>query len=127
MTIAQICVVIAALLPFLFTGIAKFSRGGEARFDNARVRDFQERLEGRRKRAHWAHLNSFEAFAPFAAAVIIATQRGADPAWLDGFAVAFIVFRLLYGWFYLNDWATIRSLAWVAALGCTLTIFFLNP
>jgi len=123
MSTAQICVVIAALLPLIFTGIAKFSGRG---FDNARVRDFQERLEGFRKRAHWAHLNSIEAFAPFAAAVIIATQMDADPQWRDGLAVAFIALRVAYGYCYIKDWPTARSVMWLGALVCTLWLFFLG-
>lgn len=126
MTTAYLCVVIAALLPFLFTGIAKISGSKGRDYDNNRVRDFQDSLEGFSKRAHWAHLNSFEAFPPFAAAVIIAHQLGADPQWLNGLAVAFIVLRLVYGLCFLKDWATARSLAWIAALGCTLAIFFLG-
>jgi uncharacterized MAPEG superfamily protein len=120
MTTAYWCVLVAALLPFLFTGIAKFSGPG---FNNHTPRDFQDRLDGMRKRAHWAHLNSFEAFPPFAAAVIIAHQLGAAQGRVDGLAIGFIVARLAYGFLYMADLATLRSLAWVAALGCVVGLF----
>lgn len=119
MTIAYWCVMIAAFLPLLFTGIAKFSGPG---FNNHTPRDFQARLEGFRQRAHWAHLNSFEAFPPFAAAVIIAHQLGLQQATLDGLAIGFIVARLAYGAFYIADRATLRSLAWLAAVICWVTM-----
>src|SRR3546814_7254438 len=74
MTTALWCVLVAALLPFLFTGLAKASK----RFDNAAPRDYFEQSTGWRKRAHWAQLNSFEAFPAFAAAVIIAQIAAGD-------------------------------------------------
>lgn len=119
MTIAYWCVMIAAFLPLLYTGIAKFSGPG---FNNRTPREFQARLQGFRQRAHWAHLNSFEAFPPFAAAVIIAHQLGLQQSTLDALAIGFIVARLAYGAFYLADMATLRSLAWVAAVGCWVTM-----
>lgn len=119
MTIAYWCVMIAAFLPLLYTGIAKFSGPG---FNNHTPRDFQAQLQGFRQRAHWAHLNSFEAFPPFAVAVIIAHQLGLQQSTLDALAIGFIVARLAYGAFYLADMATLRSLAWVAAVGCWVTM-----
>jgi uncharacterized MAPEG superfamily protein len=120
MTTAYWCVLVAALMPFLFTGIAKFSGPG---FNNRTPRDFQDRLDGMRKRAHWAHLNSFEAFPPFAAAVIIAHQLGAAQGRVDLLAVVFILARLAYGALYMADLATLRSLAWVVGLGCVVGLF----
>lgn len=120
MTIAYWCVLIAAFLPLLATAIAKFSGPG---FNNRRVRDFQERLEGFRKRAHWAHLNSFEAFPPFAAATIIAHQLGVEQARIDFLAMAFIAFRLVYLGCYLADRPTLRSSAWALAVGCWVAMF----
>jgi uncharacterized MAPEG superfamily protein len=122
MTIAYWCVLIAAMLPLLLTAVAKFSGPG---FNNRRVRDFQASLTGFRQRAHWAHLNSIEAFPPFAAAVIIAQQLHVAQGTLDGLAIGFIVARLVYAGFYLADQATLRSLAWVAAVGCWVAMFVL--
>jgi uncharacterized MAPEG superfamily protein len=124
MTLAYWCVLIAAFLPVLFTGIAKFSGPG---FDNRAPRDFQERLTGFRQRAHWAHLNSFEAFPPFAAAVLIAHQIGTlAQGTLDGLAVGFVVSRLLYGAFYILDRDLLRSLAWTAATGCWVAMLVMS-
>jgi uncharacterized MAPEG superfamily protein len=119
MTIAYICVFIAIFLPFVFAGLAK----SEGQFDNARPRAWLERLEGWRQRAHWAQLNTFEAFPPFAAGVIIAHQLNASQAWIDGLAVAFLIFRGLYGYFYIADRATLRSTAWTGGFACVVGLF----
>jgi uncharacterized MAPEG superfamily protein len=120
MTIAYWCVLVAALLPFAFTGIAKFSGPG---FNNKRPREFQAKLEGYRARAHWAHLNSIEAFPPFAAAVIIAQQLHVAQGRVDALALAFIACRVLYGALYMANLATLRSIVWAIGLGCVIALF----
>jgi uncharacterized MAPEG superfamily protein len=122
MTTAFYCVLIAAFLPILFTGIAKFSGKG---FNNRKVRDFQGTLTGMRLRAHWAHLNSFEAFPPFAAAVVIAhlSHNGANPT-INQLSLAFIALRLIYGALYIADQASLRSVVWLAAVCCWVAMYF---
>jgi uncharacterized MAPEG superfamily protein len=124
MPISYWCVLIVALLPFAFTAIAKTL--DRKRFDNRKPRDFQARLTGAAQRAHWAHLNSFEAFPPFAAGVLIAQQLGAAQARIDALAVAFVILRLLYGACYLVDRATLRSVVWAAGLACTIALFVIG-
>jgi uncharacterized MAPEG superfamily protein len=124
MTTAYWCVLAAGLMPFLFTGIAKISGRG---FDNRDPRSWQSRLSGMPQRAHAAHLNSFEALPLFAAAVIIAHVGGAEQSRIDALALAFVGLRLGFGACYLADWATLRSLVWVAALGCCVALFFIIP
>lgn len=119
MTTALWCVLVAALLPFAFTMIAKASK----RFDNAAPREYLEQSTGWRKRAHWAQLNAFEAFPPFAAAVIIAHVVAGANATANLLAVIFIVLRVLYGAFYVANQATLRSLAWLGGLACVIGLF----
>ena len=120
MTIAYWCVLVAALLPFAFTLVAKTK--GE-KFSNRRPREWQAQLTGLPQRAHAAHLNSFEAFPPFAAAVIIAHQLSAPQAMVDGLALAFIVLRILYGILYIADKPSARSVVWFFALLCVVALF----
>ena len=120
MTIALYCVLAAGLMPILWTGVAKV-RG--PRYNNFNVRLWQGKLEGAAQRAHAAHLNSFEAFPLFAAAVIVAQMTGADQARIDMLALSFIGLRVLYGILYIADKATLRSLVWMAAMVCTIMIF----
>ncbi len=119
MTVAYWCVLFAAVLPLVFTGIAKFSGRG---FNNRAVRDFQATLTGFRQRAHWAHLNGLEAFPVFAVAVLMAVQQRVSSDYVDALALGFIAARVLYGVFYLKDLATLRSLAWAAGLGCCIAL-----
>jgi uncharacterized MAPEG superfamily protein len=121
MSIAFYCVLIAAFLPIVWTGIAKFSGPG---FNNFTPRDFQAGLSGMRQRAHWAHLNSFEAFPPFAAAVLIAHAIHGANATIDALAMGFIAMRILYGVFYMLNWATPRSVVWFAAVLCWVAMYF---
>ncbi len=80
MSIAYWCVLVAALLPYIATAIAK--AGGE-RFSNRNPRLWLDKQQGFRARANAAQANGFEAFPFFAAAVIVAhlTHAGAR---LDG-------------------------------------------
>jgi uncharacterized MAPEG superfamily protein len=63
MTLAYWCVLMAAILPYLFTGLAKFGPKDPAdqpapKYDNHAPRAHLDKLTGRRLRAHWAQLNS---------------------------------------------------------------------
>lgn len=121
MTVAYWCVFVAALLPYLWSmswrwPIYSFQI-------NLAPRSFEERLTGWRQRAHWAHLNAFENFPPFVAAVIVAQQLGALQATVDKLALAFIVFRVAHGVFYIANQGVLRSLAFAGGAACTIAIF----
>jgi uncharacterized MAPEG superfamily protein len=121
MTIAYWCVLVAALLPIVWAGAAK---AGARNFDNARPRDYLGALEGWRARANWAQENSYEAFPPFAAGVIIAhLTGGADQSTINLLALAFVTARVLYGICYITDRSTLRSLAWSTGFACVVGLF----
>jgi uncharacterized MAPEG superfamily protein len=119
MTIAFWCVLIAGCMPLVAVGIAKWDK----RYDNNAPRDWLARQEGAKKRAYAAHLNSFEAFPFFAAAVIIASIAKAPASIIDGLAVLFIIARIIYIWCYITDKASLRSLVWMVAFGATVALF----
>ena len=121
MTTAFWCVLVAALLPIFAVGLAKASAG----FDNKAPREWLGRLGGWRARAHAAQLNSFEAFAPFAAAVIIAHLAQAPQGRVDLLAIAFIVARVAYIGLYIADLASLRSAAWAVGMACVIGLFVL--
>jgi uncharacterized MAPEG superfamily protein len=121
MSIAFWCVLIVGLLPYVTVGIAKWDKS----FDNNAPRDWLAKQEGAKRRAHAAHLNTFEAFPLFAAAVIIATLCHAPRVAVDGLAVVFVVARVLYIWFYITDRASLRSVVWIAGLGISVALFVL--
>ena len=119
MTLAYWCVLIAALLPYLWVVMAKTAPG----FSNRAPRAFLEKVSGWHQRALWAQYNAFEAPPLFIAGVIIAHQLNVPQGRIDGLAAAFISFRLAHGVFYLMDWAAARSLAWIAAFACAVALF----
>lgn len=120
MTTAYWCVFVAMFLPIVWAGVSKAGTKG---FDNARPRDYLASLQGWRQRANWAQANSYESFPPFAAGVIIAHLAGTAQPTIDMLAVGYIAARILYGIFYIADRSTLRSLVWVAGLGCIIGLF----
>jgi uncharacterized MAPEG superfamily protein len=118
MTFAYWMLLAAAVLPYVTVGFAK--AGG---IDNRAPRVDIERLSGWRKRADWAHRNHFEAFPPFAAAVIVAHLAGVPQERIDLVAGLFIVARIAYTGAYLADRATFRSLIWTFGIGCVVALF----
>jgi uncharacterized MAPEG superfamily protein len=120
MTIAFWCVLVAALLPYVATGVAK--AGGE-RFSNRYPRRWLDQQQGLRARAHAAQGNGFEAFPLFAVAVIVAHLTGAPQERIDVLAVLFVLARIAYLVCYLADWHWARSVVWLFGLLAALTIF----
>ena len=106
-------IIIACLLPYVFTLIAKAKGGFQAK-DNHNPREFLEKLrEGSfAKRMAAAQANSWEALGMFAPAVLLATIRGVDAGMLNLLAGVFIAARLVYLWCYAKDLATARSSVW---------------
>ncbi len=125
-TLAYGCVLVAALLPILCAGIAKWGLFGKPRreggYDHHNPRAWLARQTDWRARANAAQANSFEALPFFIGAVIIAHQLHAPQTRLDILAFLFIFTRLVYILMYLADMATARSLAWVVALGLNIAI-----
>ena len=120
MTIANWCILVAGLfIPMGFTVFAKASKD----FDNARPRDYMARLEGAKQRANWAVQNGHETFPLFVAAVLLAERAGAAQPTVDILAVAFVALRVVFGLMYVFDKSTLRSLVWIAATGCIVTLF----
>lgn len=120
-TVALYCVFIAAILPYLVVQYAKFS-AAYIKEGNRAPRLYGEGLTGPKQRAYWAHQNGFEAFPAFAAVVIIATIVGRGGGAIDALAVAFIVARVLYSFFYILDRPNLRSGAWFIGVSCVLAM-----
>ncbi|MFF7706387.1 MAPEG family protein [Pseudomonas sp. NPDC007930] len=124
MTLAYGCVLVAIILPYVCTTIAKVTSKRFNRRANHDPRAFQETLEGLPRRAHAAQLNSFEILPAFIGAVVIAhLEGGAAQGTLDGLALAFILTRLAYIACYLGDWARLRSLVWFVGLALIVALF----
>lgn len=114
---------VAILVAYVLVFVPRFVVGREmarqGKYNNHEPRLQQATLEGIGRRAVAAHQNGFEAFAPFAAAVLGAVIRGANLDLVAYLSIGFCVARAGYVWAYLADKAAIRSLLW--GLGITAT------
>lgn len=123
MSIAYWCLLIAAVLPYVLVTIG---RAGFAGYDNRDPRGWSAaQTHPRARRMYAAHLNAFEAFAPFAAGVLAAQAAGVDPARIAPLSIAFVACRVLHGVFYLTNVHALRSLAWLAGFACALALLVL--
>ena len=125
MTIPLVCVTLAYLLVLaskLPVALAMHQADG---YDNHHPRQQQAALVGWGKRAVAAHHNAFEAFAPFAAAVLVADAGKGDPTWAAGLSVAFLVARSAYNALYIADLALLRPAVVGLAAGCCFGLFAL--
>lgn len=121
MSIAYWCILVAALLPYVWTVVAKSS--GDSRFDNRNPREWLAAQDNPRVvHANAAQLNAFEAFAPFAAGVLLAQLAGVDSGLVTWLAVIFVACRVLHGVLYITNRATLRSLAWAGGFTCVLAL-----
>ena len=129
-TIAYWCVLVAAILPIVCAGIAKYGMFGKSRrdggYDNNNPRAWLLRQTDWRARANAAQANTFEALPFFFAAVIIAHQLQARQTLIDIFAFMFVVLRIAYIMMYVADMATTRSALWISALAINVAILFLG-
>ena len=120
MAIAYWCILIAALLPYLWVAVAK---AGGKRYDNRDPRGWLAKQDNPRvARANGAQLNAWEAFAPFAASVLMAQAAGVPAGDIGNLAVAFVVLRVLHGVFYVGNYHYLRSLAWAGGIGVVVAL-----
>ena len=128
LTIAYWCVLVAALLPIVCAGIAKWGTMGKSArdggYDNDDPRAWLARQTAWRARSNAAQANSFEALPFFIGAVLIAHQLGANEGWGDALAVAYIVLRLIYILLYVMGRANLRSMVWTLALAVNISLLF---
>ncbi|MBV8035094.1 MAPEG family protein [Roseateles sp.] len=127
MTIAQICLLVACLVPMGCASLAKSRGFGKRRrdggFDNHRPREWLARLDGWQARANAAQANSWEALPIFVAGLFVAHQHQVAQASVDALAVGFIAARLAYVGLYLADKPTLRSLLWSVGLLACVALF----
>ena len=127
-SLAHWCVLVAALLPIVCAGLAKWgsfrtprSQGG---YDNQDPRAWLARQTDWRARANAAQANSFEALPFFIGAVVIAQQLGARQGLVDILAFVFVVLRMVYILLYVAGQASARSVVWSLALAANIAILF---
>lgn len=120
MFIAYCCILIAACLPYVLAVLAKTAAPG---YNNKDPRGWVSKQDSYRVRnAYAAHLNSFEAFPAFAAAVLMAQLAQVDAQHVAWLSLAFIAFRILHGLFYVTAQQALRSLSWLGGFACVVAL-----
>lgn len=119
-----LAMVVASLLPFIFSYVAKFLGGFKGK-DNQQPRNFLTNLTGAAARANAAQQNSFETLPLFLAAVIVALLFFVPMIVVTQLAWLYVVLRVMYGLAYIANWSTFRSILWVLSLACPLMLFYL--
>lgn len=120
-SVAIYCMIIASLLPFSFTLIAKVTAGFKPK-DNQNPRQMLAQTEGLAARANAAQLNSFETLPVFLAAVLMAQYMIVPQAIINQLAMAYVVLRVMYGFAYLANLASFRSVIWLLGLACPILL-----
>lgn len=127
-SLAHWSILVAALLPIVCAGIAKYGMFSQSArdggYDNRDPRAWLARQSDWRARANAAQANSFEALPFFIGAVVVAFQLGADPARVNLLAALFVLLRIVYIGLYVGNKASLRSLVWFAALCVNVAILF---
>jgi uncharacterized MAPEG superfamily protein len=126
-TVAYWCVLVAVLLPYACSYLAKHRAFGKPRsqggYDNENPRGWLARQQGWQARADAAQANSFEALPFFIGAVIIAHLLNAPQTRLDILALLFVTLRILYVAMYVAGLGTARSAFWAVAFLVNVGIF----
>jgi uncharacterized MAPEG superfamily protein len=104
----------------------------EGNYNNVTPREMikDERLKGPEgemaKRANAAHYNGLETFPIFAAGVLSAKYAGVEAQYVDKLAMAYVVSRVFYNFFYVfgdtPSKSILRSLAYLFGMGCNVSL-----
>ncbi len=118
------CIAAVLLLPLLLAFTGGYYRGkafGTA--DNKNPRAQAAKLEGPGARAYAAQANAWEAAILFSAAVLTTHAAGLPADAAAPWTIAFVVFRVLHGVFYIQDIDKARSLAFLGGVVCIVALF----
>lgn len=114
-------ILIACLLPYVFTLLAKWM-GGFKVSDNQNPREFLAKTTGMAARANAVQQNSFESLPLFIAAVLMAEYMVVSQITIMKFGIAYIVLRIIYGLCYLYNLSTLRSAIWFLSMACPILL-----
>jgi uncharacterized MAPEG superfamily protein len=120
------CIAISALLLYVPGFVVATYGRLQVGYDLRQPRTMIDRVPPYARRATWAHENSFEAFALFAPAALIAYTTRLDGPAATTAAVVHPIARLLFQIFYIADRPRLRGAMYVTALLCSATLIALS-
>ncbi|PIE47675.1 MAG: hypothetical protein CSA42_02605 [Gammaproteobacteria bacterium] len=121
---AILLMALACLLPFIFTITAKIAAGFK-KSDNRNPREVMARQTGLAARADAVQQNSFESLPMFLVAMVVAMLFFVPQQIVNYIAVLYVGLRLAYGFAYVLNWATLRSVLWLLSMACIMMLFYL--
>ena len=117
------CLFIGAVIPIALSWVGGYFRMQQfGKVDNKNPRSQSSGLEGAGARAVAAQQNAWEALAVFTAGVVAFHARESVSDVAGILAMVWVAARLLHAVFYLIDLDTLRSLAFIVSLGCSLAL-----
>jgi uncharacterized MAPEG superfamily protein len=128
MTTPFVCVLVAFVLIWVAripVIVALTKAGGVDNKNPHRQFARLSKADGFGSRAAGAHRALADAFAPFAAGVIIADLSGADVRRSAVLAIAFVVSEVVYVIAYLTDVDYLRAFVWLVGFLATVGLFVL--
>ena len=120
------CIAISALLVYVPGFVVAAYGRRQVGYDLRQPRTMIDRVPPYARRATWAHENSFEAFALFAPAALMAYITGLDGAAATAVAVLHPIARFLFQIFYIADRPRLRGAMYVTGLLCSATLIALS-
>jgi uncharacterized MAPEG superfamily protein len=120
------CIAISAVLLYVPGFVVAAYGRLQVGYDLRQPRTMIDRVPAYARRATWAHENSFEAFALFAPAAVMAYVTGVDGVAATTAAVLHPIARLLFQIFYIADRPRLRGAMYVTGLLCSAALIVLS-
>jgi uncharacterized MAPEG superfamily protein len=120
------CIAVAALLLYVPGFVVAAYGRMQVGYDLRQPRTMIDHVPPWARRATWAHENSFEAFALFAPAALMAYVVGVDGTMGPIVAILHPVARLLFQIFYIADQPRFRGAMYLVALLCSVSLIVLS-
>lgn len=124
MTLPLWTLLVASLLPYVWTGVGGVYRKREfGAIDNSHPRLQQAKQTGAGARATGASQNAFEALAVYAPAVLVAHLLAPTSELSAKLALAWVALRVAHGVFYVTDKAPARGVCFGLGTVCSVLLY----
>ncbi|MEO1620511.1 MAG: MAPEG family protein [Cyanobacteria bacterium J06632_3] len=118
-----LCSIVAAAaliyFPYLAVAAGRFQVG----YEMDAPRGMFDKLPDYAQRATWAHQNSWESFALYAPAALMAFVANVPVEQVLGSVLIYLLTRLTYSLFYILNIPILRSLSWAFSIGSIVSLF----
>lgn len=118
-----LCSIVAAAaliyFPYLAVAVGRFQVG----YEMGAPRGMFDKLPEYAQRATWAHQNSWESFALYAPAALMAFTVGIPAEQVLSSVVIYLATRVTYSLFYILNVPILRSFSWAFSIGSIVTLF----